>query len=908
MGLWWYGKAIRKKAFQTSGGIYGQRFSNGKKIGEEFRVNAKINGNQVAPAVAGLNEAQFVVVWQDSTVGDIYGRVLSVPKLINNTLFIVQGGSTTLTPSMLSATTPDTSINVGNLLFTITDIEHGYFKVAGSPYPTPQHVMFSQQQLTGVGGPVIFVHDNSDTPPSYVVSVSENEGDLSSLPKAVDVTFDVAPVLVNNQLAIQQAQSVILDTTMLSATDRDNADASLQFNMTDIVNGHFELNGQPGVPLTAFIQQLVTGNQIIFLADGVPQAPSYKVSVSDGQVSTQPAAADITFDPPVLGNHEMRLNQGQTIIVTSAMLSATDLNTLDTELKFTVSGLRYGQFELVSQPGLSYSQFSQQQIKDEHIKFDNNWTISLIIADVTFDVAPVLVNNQLAIQQAQSVILDTTMLSATDRDNADASLQFNMTDIVNGHFELNGQPGVPLTAFIQQLVTGNQIIFLADGVPQAPSYKVSVSDGQVSTQPAAADITFDPPVLGNHEMRLNQGQTIIVTSAMLSATDLNTLDTELKFTVSGLRYGQFELVSQPGLSYSQFSQQQIKDEHIKFVVDDTVNAPVFSVSVSDDTYPTPPQPAIIYYNRKPQLVHNTITVQEGTQITITGDDLSATDPDSNEDALEFAISDLANGHFELANQLGNVTDRFSQWHVKSGQVVFEADPVNRSPRYKVSVSDSQMTTKPAEATVIFDLPTLLNNVITIDQAETLTLTAAMLSATDLNSEDANLLFIVSGVSNGQFELNTAPGKAVNQFIQQQIERGEVVFVQDGSPNPPSYRVVVSDGQHQTQPEIASVTFLPSKGESSRESSSSGSGDDNSALWLIIVGAAIGTCCLTGLCASIVICKCCSNNRCCNRTRVNINTIFHHQIFNISDDQRYGPVVVEFNVLILDLLLTKLRVA
>jgi hypothetical protein len=51
--------------------IRGQLYaSNGTKIGGEFRVNARISGNQSEPAVATFaNNVDFVVVWTDTSFG-----------------------------------------------------------------------------------------------------------------------------------------------------------------------------------------------------------------------------------------------------------------------------------------------------------------------------------------------------------------------------------------------------------------------------------------------------------------------------------------------------------------------------------------------------------------------------------------------------------------------------------------------------------------------------------------------------------------------------------------------------------------------------------------------------------------------------------------------------------------------
>ncbi|MET0025879.1 MAG: VCBS domain-containing protein, partial [Sedimenticola sp.] len=90
-------------------------------------------------------------------------------------------------------------------------------------------------------------------------------------------------------------------------------------------------------------------------------------------------------------------------------------------------------------------------------------------------------------------------------------------------------------------------------------------------------------------------------------------------------------------------------------------------------------------------------------------------------------------------------------------------------------------------------PEIINNSLTINEGDTVVLGSSDLSATDVDSNDADLLFMVTNVQYGEFQL-VATGQPVISFTQQQIIDGEIQFVHDGSENAPSYDVTVSDGQ------------------------------------------------------------------------------------------------------------------
>jgi hypothetical protein len=107
-----------------------------------------------------------------------------------------------------------------------------------------------------------------------------------------------------------------------------------------------------------------------------------------------------------------------------------------------------------------------------------------------------------------------------------------------------------------------------------------------------------------------------------------------------------------------------------------------------------------------------------------------------------------------------------------------------------------------------DAPVFVSNDITLHAGDTITLTASMLSAIDVDNADTSLIFTVSGISGGQFELNGARGTSISSFTQAQVAAGDVVFVDDGDNTAPAYNVAVTDGMASQSPVAASVTFTP----------------------------------------------------------------------------------------------------
>ena len=100
-------------------------------------------------------------------------------------------------------------------------------------------------------------------------------------------------------------------------------------------------------------------------------------------------------------------------------------------------------------------------------------------------------------------------------------------------------------------------------------------------------------------------------------------------------------------------------------------------------------------------------------------------------------------------------------------------------------------------------PVLGNNTLTLDEGDAIVLTGANLGATDIDDLDSGLIFTVSNVQNGQFELL---GVSTTTFTQAEVTNGDVTFVHDGGENAPSYDVSVGDGTDSTTPAAASIFF------------------------------------------------------------------------------------------------------
>ncbi|MEM7011662.1 MAG: cadherin-like domain-containing protein, partial [Verrucomicrobiota bacterium] len=220
-------------------------------------------------------------------------------------------------------------------------------------------------------------------------------------------------------------------------------------------------------------------------------------------------------------------------------------------------------------------------------------------------VPPMLVNNTLTIQQGQAVEISSDFLNATDSDTPPDQLTFTVSNIANGQFERVSAIGTAITEFTQAEVNAGQIRFIHDGSNNAPAWEISVSDGVLSTNPIAGTIVFnqpggggggDGPMLVANSLNLIRGQTVTLSVSHLNATDPNSPAGSLTHTVSGVSRGRFERAAAGGTAITEFTQAEVNAGEIRFVHDNSMMAPAFSVRVSDGVSVSPALPANINFS------------------------------------------------------------------------------------------------------------------------------------------------------------------------------------------------------------------------------------------------------------------------------------------------------------------------
>ncbi|MCX4026655.1 retention module-containing protein [Endozoicomonas sp. SM1973] len=215
----------------------------------------------------------------------------------------------------------------------------------------------------------------------------------------------------------------------------------------------------------------------------------------------------------------------------------------------------------------------------------NQSTQQLTINITDVNEPPQITANTLDINEGQTVVLNSANLAATDPETNDPALIFTVDTVQNGQFELVGNPGAPVTSFTQQQVIDGEVQFVHNGTDNPPSYNVTVTDEGGLTDTGAVAVNFtavnEPPTITDNTLDINEGQTVVLTSTNLAATDPETNDPDLVFTVSNIQNGQFQLVSNNSVVTS-FTQAQVTNGEIQFVHNGSENPPSYTVTVTDE--------------------------------------------------------------------------------------------------------------------------------------------------------------------------------------------------------------------------------------------------------------------------------------------------------------------------------------
>ena len=353
--------------------------------------------------------------------------------------------------------------------------------------------------------------ENPDTAPRDITVVVGDETETSN---TAHTTIAVTAV---NDAPVAQAGSASgnEDTTIFGnavATDADNSAAQLTYSLVGVNGGatHGTVALNPDGSFTYAPAADFNGGD------------SFSFKANDGALDSNTASVAITVAPvndaPVLGGDDaITVAEGGTVAVTTADLTASDIDNSAAELVYTVTGTSHGS---VLKSGAAAASFTQADVDASLVSFshdgselDGSFTVSLtdgtaapqgatVTAAVSPHVndAPVLGGDDaITIANGGAVVVTTADLTASDPDNTPAELVYTVTGVTHGVVR---RSGAATASFTQADLAANLVSFQHDGSGAAGGFTVSLSDGgapqtatvtaTVSSGLAPTDITGGP--------------------------------------------------------------------------------------------------------------------------------------------------------------------------------------------------------------------------------------------------------------------------------------------------------------------------------------------------------------------------------------------------------------------------------
>ncbi len=160
---------------------------------------------------------------------------------------------------------------------------------------------------------------------------------------------------------------------------------------------------------------------------------NFTVTVTDDLGGTTTQVVSITVNPvndaPVFNTNQLAYISGQTTLLSTTNILTSDVDNLDADLTFTISGITGGQFEAVSNPGVLISTFTQEDINNGDIQFVHFGgaapNYSLTVFDGAIGVGPVAVSvSEIIVDEPESAM---TLEIITDENQESELLSAELT-------------------------------------------------------------------------------------------------------------------------------------------------------------------------------------------------------------------------------------------------------------------------------------------------------------------------------------------------------------------------------------------------------------------------------------------------------------------------------------------------
>lgn len=358
----------------------------------------------------------------------------------------------------------------------------------------------------------------------------------------VAFTENDAPVAIATEVTITDPNSTELTSVTLTLTTRpDGMDerlvtgGTLPSNITastyNPVTGSLVLTGTASLAdYAAAIAQVQYENGS---DDPTAGDRTITVVVSDGTVSGNVVTSTVTVTPvndapSLITNTGITVLENSFVAIASAALSGADLDDTAAELTYSVIiSPTHGYLALANNPTVAITAFTQANLEAEQVRYVQNgdeettdsFAIALadggedgslpVVATVAVTITPqndspqLNTNTGATVDEGGTVTLTPSEISGSDADTVDTALTYTVTgEPSHGQLERVSNPGVKITAFTQDDLVNNRVVYLHNGDESASdSFQFSLGDGESTPVTGTFNLSINPvndaPMLDN---------------------------------------------------------------------------------------------------------------------------------------------------------------------------------------------------------------------------------------------------------------------------------------------------------------------------------------------------------------------------------------------------------------------------
>uniref|UniRef100_A0A2K5W712 FRAS1-related extracellular matrix protein 1 n=1 Tax=Macaca fascicularis TaxID=9541 RepID=A0A2K5W712_MACFA len=847
----------------------------------------------------------------------------NAPRVSWNTgLNLLEGQSRAITWEQFQVVDND---DIGAVrLVTVGGLQHGWLTLRGG-----KGFLFTVADLQA--GVVRYHHDDSDSTKDFVFfRIFDGHHSIRhKLPINILPKDDSPPFLITNVvIELEEGQTILIQGSMLRASDVDASDDYIFFNITKPPQaGEIMKKPGPGLigyPVPGFLQRDLF-NGIIYYRHfgGEIFEDSFQFVLWDSheppnlsvpQVATihiTPVDDQLPKEAPGVSRH-LVVKETEVAYITKKQLHFIDTESYDRELVYTITTPPFFSFshrhldagklflvdsipKVVKNPtALELRSFTQHAVNYMKVAYmppmqdigphcrDVQFIFSVsnqhggTLHGICFNITVLPVDNQvpevftnpLKVTEGGQCVISTEHILISDADTKLDNIDLSLRGLpLHGRVELNGFPLNSGGTFSWADLHTLKVRYQHDGSEVLQDdILLEVTDGTNSAEfvlhVKVFPVNDEPPVLKadlTPVMNCSEGGEVVITSEYIFATDVDSDNLKLMFVIA--REPQHGVVRRAGVTVDQFSQGDVISEAVTYkhtggeigmmpcsdtitlVVSDGdagpfVNGccyngpnpsvplhtsfPVYDLNIT--VYPVDNQPPSI-------AIGPVFVVDEGCSTALTVNHLSATDPDTASDDLEFVLVSppqfgyleniLPSVGFEKSN-IGISIDSF-QWkdmnafhinYVQSRHLRIEPT----ADQFTVYATDGKQRSLEIPFSIIInptndEAPDFVVQNITVCEGQMKELDSSVISAVDLDIPQDPLLFSITQkprhgllINRGfseDFPENEQPAnperkhEPVHSFSMELLKTGmRLTYMHDDSESlADDFTIQLSDGKH-----------------------------------------------------------------------------------------------------------------